>query len=157
MKKSTRISLAILLAAIFLACGFLRDYVFLNVNEQTRVAYYHSTDSSLSPSLHFLTRFSYMQLYYAKWMFTFFFSFLFMVLTLAFVKLFFREKKFLRWTVFAYGGLILLAGLFFLGGYLADNSEKGYLIARFLMGMAQGPVVLMVLIPSFKLMALQRR
>jgi hypothetical protein len=149
--KGIKLVFLILLAGLFLSLGFLRDFVFLNVNEQSRIAYYHSPDSFLSPSMAFLTAWSYPQLYYLKWVLTFFFAGLFMVLTLAFVRLLFPARKYLRWTILAYGILLLLAGLFFIGGYLAGQSENGYRIARFLLGMAQSPIVLMVLLPAFRL------
>ncbi len=142
----------IVLIAVFLCCGFFRDYVFLNFNEQLRVSYYHDHDSTLSSGLKFIESFSYSQLYYIKWGLTFFFSFLFMVLTWAFVKMFFPEKKYLKWTILVYLSLIAISALFWTGGYLFHHSEKGYIISRFLMGMAQGPIVLMALIPSFRLM-----
>ncbi len=142
----------LLLGFVFLSLGFIRDFLFLNVNEQTRIAYYHSSDSQLAPSLHFLTAYSYSKLYYLKWALTFVFSVIYMGLSVGIVKVLFAGKKYLRWTVFAYTFLIILAGIFWYGGYLAGHSENGYLISRFLMGMAQGPVVLMVLVPAFKLM-----
>jgi hypothetical protein len=144
--------LLVLLIAVFLTCGFFRDYVFLNVNEEMRVTYYHSTDSTLAPGMKFLESYSYSQMYYIKWALTFLFSFLFMLLTMAFVRLFFPERKYLVWTLFTYLALVAFAALFWFGGFLANDSEKGYIFSRFLMGMAQSPVVLMVLIPSFRLL-----
>jgi hypothetical protein len=144
--------LLILLILLFLACGFFRDYVFLNVNEAMRLSYYHVSDSTVSPGMKFMESYTYPQMYYIKWALTFFFSLLFMLLTMAFVRLFYTERKYIIWTLYAYLSLVLIAALFWAGGYLANHSDKGYIISRFLMGMAQSPVVLMVLIPSFRLL-----
>jgi hypothetical protein len=152
MTRGLKIALFITLGLVFLGSGLFRDFVFMNVNEQIRVVYYHSPDSVLAPSMKFLEQYSYSTLYYAKWGLTFLFTFLFMGLTLGFVRLLFKEKRFIRLTLWAYAFLFVAAGLFFLGGFLAGHSENGYTVARFLMGMAQGPIVLMVLIPAFKLL-----
>jgi hypothetical protein len=151
MKAGKRTTL-VLLGLIFLACGFLRDFVFLNVNEQTRVTFYHTADSTLNPLFSCLSTWSYSRLYFLKWGLTFLFSFLFMGLTMAFIRMVFIEKKYLRLVFLSYAALIFLASIFFLGGWVAGNSEKSYLISRFLMGIAQGPIVLMVLLPAFRLL-----
>jgi hypothetical protein len=156
MKSRTIIPL-LFVAALFLGSGFFRDFVFLNVNEQLRVAYYHPPETFLSPSMAFLKTFSYTSLYYLKWVLTFAFAGLFMALTLLVVKILFADKTHFRWTLLTYGLLVILAGLFFLGGYLFGRSENGYLIARFLLGIAQSPIVLMVLVPAFKLSAWQSK
>jgi VIT1/CCC1 family predicted Fe2+/Mn2+ transporter len=149
--KASKILLLVLLGLVFLASGFFRDFVFLNVNEQTRVTYYHTHDSTVNPVFSCLSAWSYNRLYFLKWVLTFLFSFLFMALTMVFMRLVFIGKKYLRLVALSYAALILLAGLFFLTGWLAGHSEKSYIIARFLMGIAQGPIVLMVLLPAFKL------
>jgi hypothetical protein len=147
----------LLLIALFLTCGFLRDFVFLAVNEQTRIAYYHSPDSFLPHSMKFLEPLSYSALYYLKWLLTLVFAMLFMGLTIAFVYLFFPNRTYLSWTLYVYGGVMALAGVFWLGGYLVHSSEKGYIISRFLMGLEEGPVMLMLLIPGFRLFEISNR
>jgi hypothetical protein len=143
--------LLLLLLILFIASGLFRDFVFVNVDEQTRIAYYHDTDSHLAASMKFLESFSYMTLYYFKWVLTLLFSFLFLTLSLGVIGLFFTKRVYVYWTIYAYAALFVLAGLFWGGGYLIHQWEKGYIIARFLMGMAQGPIVLMVLLPAFRL------
>jgi hypothetical protein len=150
--KASKILLLVLLGLVFLASGFFRDFVFLNVNEQTRVTYYHACDSSLNPAFRSISSWSYNRLYFLKWALTFLFSFLFMGLTMAFIRIVFTETRYLRLVALSYAVLIILAGLFFFGGWLAGHSEDSYRIARFLMGMAQGPIVLMILLPAFRLM-----
>lgn len=155
MSLKTKLQLVFLLL-LFVACGFFRDFVFLNVDEQSRIAYYHDTDSHLAHSMKFLERFSYETLYYMKWALTLFFSLLFMGLSLLVIRLFHTRADYLRWTLLAYSSLFVLAALFFGGGYLIHQWEKGYVFARFLMGLAQGPVPLMVLLTGFRLLELSR-
>lgn len=55
-------------------------------------------------------------------------------------------------TILTYVGIIILSAVFTTIGYLFEGtSEKMYEFARYLMGMAQSPIVLMILIPTFKL------
>ncbi|MFI5149124.1 MAG: hypothetical protein ACHQRM_05280 [Bacteroidia bacterium] len=144
--------LLVLLVAIFIATGFFREFVFHNVNAQIRASYYGHKDTDLDPSMLFLESYTYMRLYYLKWVLTFLFSLVFMGYTLALIALFFPVKKYLRWVLITYALLFLTAAVFWTGGYLANHSEKGYLIARFLMDMTQSPIMLIVLIPALKLL-----
>jgi hypothetical protein len=126
------------------------------VDEQSRIAYYHDTDSHLAHSLKFLERFSYYSLYYIKWILTLFFSLLFMGLSLLIIRVFYGSVNYTRWTLFAYAALFILAALFFCGGYLINHWERGYIFARFLMGIAQGPIPLMVLLTGFRIQKFSR-
>jgi hypothetical protein len=149
--KGFRTITALFLVILFLVFGFVRDFVFINLNEQASVTYYHSIESHVSASLHFLSAYTYPQLFALKWILTIAFALLFMGLTIAIVRLFYKEKIFLYLTMIAYGVLFLLAAIFFILGQIIPLQLNGYLISRFLMGIAEGPVVLMVLLPAFKL------
>ena len=61
-------------------------------------------------------------------------------------------KKYIRITFAVYIAIILISALFIGFGLLFKNSsETMYEFARYLMGMAQSPIILMVLIPALKL------
>jgi hypothetical protein len=150
--KFRKYALLLLLVILFIASGFYRDFVFLNINAQMRATYYLHKDSELAPSMKFLETYSYMHLYYAKWVLTFLFSLLFMLYTIGIIRLYFPEKKYIRWAVIIYSLLFGIAALFWTGGYLANHSEKGYLVARFLMDMTQSPIMLIVLVPALHLL-----
>ncbi|HXC07268.1 MAG TPA: hypothetical protein VNZ86_21050 [Bacteroidia bacterium] len=142
----------LLVVLIFIASGFFRDYVFHNVNAQMRTSYYGQKDTELDPGMKFLEGYTYLKLYYFKWILTLLFSVLFMGYTLALIRLYFPLKTYLRWVLLAYGFLFGVAALFWTGGFLANHSEKGYLIARFLMDMTQSPIMLIVLIPALRML-----
>jgi hypothetical protein len=150
--KFRKYALLLILVVFFIASGFYRDFVFLNVNAQMRASYYLHKDSELAPSMKFLEAYSYIHLYYVKWVLTFLFSLLFMTYTIGIIHLYFPEKKYIRWAVITYALLFSIAALFWTGGYLANHSEKGYLVARFLMDMTQSPIMLIVLIPALRLL-----
>ena len=55
-------------------------------------------------------------------------------------------------TIGLYAFVTVIAGMFMITGYVIEGiSEKMYEFARYLMGMAQSPIILMILIPAFKL------
>ncbi len=149
--KGFRTIIALFLVILFLVFGFVRDFVFINLNEQASVTYYHSVESHVSASFHFLSAYTYPQLFALKWILTITFALFFMGLTIAIVRLIYKEKTFLHLTLLAYGVLFLLAAIFFILGQIKPLNLNGYVISRFFMGIAEGPVVLMVLLPAFKL------
>jgi fumarate reductase subunit D len=54
-------------------------------------------------------------------------------------------------TVWVYTGIVLLSGLLMLIGIISGSTENMYEFARYFMGMAQSPLILMILFPLFKL------
>ncbi|HTL81574.1 MAG TPA: hypothetical protein VL651_07710 [Bacteroidia bacterium] len=145
----------IYVAALFLlyvCIGFFREFIFLNINEQSRVTYYHDNDSHVSSSMQWLSRFSYSTLHYAKWPLTFLFTCIFAYLSALIIRIFFadREKVKLTWIIFA---MTFLAGaLFYFIGALLGHSYATYDIARFLAGLTETPALLIILFASFLLM-----
>lgn len=133
------------------ALSFLRESVFENLNAHMWYLYYHSDKSYLPSYLSFLKQFSYNQLYWLKWALTIFFSLLFLVFSCLLMMLVFKEKKFIRWTIYSYLAIILVAAIAYLGGVLFNNAGNGYTISRFFMGLVQSPFLLIFLIPAFKL------
>jgi hypothetical protein len=156
MKPASRKKIIIIsLIAIYLAMGFFREFIFLNINEQSRVTYYHETDSHVSSSMQWLSGFSYPVLYYSKWPLTLAFTVLFAWLAGQTVKVAFGEKNLVRLTWLVYGVTFVCGLLFFLAGSLIGNSETTYDIARFLAGLTETPALLVILLASF--LAIRRR
>ena len=102
-------------------------------------------------SLKFLNNFSYFQLYWSKWILTVLFSLAYFIISLKCIKIFFKEKKYLQWTLIVYLFVGVTAFLFYLYGLLFKDMETGYRFSRIMMGLVQSPFVLMVLIPAFQL------
>lgn len=146
-RKNNR--MALLLGIVYVAIGFFREFVFLNVNEQSRVTYYHADDSQVAPSMRFLEHLSYTTLYYAKYPLTLFFSAIFALLACLVVRLLFGERKYVRFTLLIYAGVFLLSLLFFAIGKLTGQPESFYEIARFIAGLVETPALLIVLVPAF--------
>ncbi len=154
MKPWIRNTVVALLVVLFVATGFFREFVFVNVNEQRRVAYYHTDDSQLAPSMQWLTAFDDTTLYYAKWPLTLAFTALFAGLTALIVRIAFNDRRLVRITWLAYAGVFAIAFLIYAAGWLTGNSESTYEISRFVVGIAETPALLAVLFATF--LALRR-
>ena len=141
----------IVLALIAVLLGYLRDSIFKTINALLR-AWDLSQDFYLPNYLTFLENFEYNTLVNLKWALTLVFSILYLFLSIFAIKWLFNNKKQVNITIFTYLAIIFLSGVFISIGLLWDaSSDKMYEFARYLMGMAQSPIILMLLIPAFKL------
>ena len=146
--KLKQIYLALLVLAI-VALSFFRESVFVNINGHIWFLYYHNDKSYLYSFLSFLLPLTYLQLYWFKWLLTLLFVALFLFLSCLVIKLLFGDKKFVKWTIYAFLAIIMIAAVSYGVGILFNKSGDGYLLARFFMGMIQSPFLLMFLIPAF--------
>lgn len=137
------------LAILFILTGFFREFVFLNVNEQMRVTYYHSPDPHVAPSMQWLGSFSYTTLYYMKWFLTLGFTIVFALLAAWIVNTIFRDKKLVRLSLIVYSAVFIASFMFFLAGAFFGNTETTYAIARFLAGIIESPAMLIILLGAF--------
>jgi hypothetical protein len=155
MKNNTRLKLIITsLILLYIAAGFFREFVFLNINEQSRVTFYHENDSHVAPSMQWLSGLSYPVLYYAKWPLTLLFTIFFAFLAATIVRQWFGDKNLVKITWLAYGIAFSAGLLFYVAGYLTGNTDSTYDIARFLAGLTETPAMLVILLASF--MAIRR-
>jgi hypothetical protein len=145
MSSAMRKAVAALLVLVYIGLGFFREFVFLNVNEQMRVTYYNATDSHLSPVLSVLESFSYAQLYYAKWPLTLLFAAVFCLLAVLVIRTAFNTRVFTRLIVLAYAGVFVLGAMLFFVGTLLGNSTAVYDLSRFLAGLVESPLLLLML------------
>ncbi len=148
--------LIVLLLLAYSILGFFREFLFVNINEQMRVTYYHAQDSVLAPSMKFLESFSYSNLYYAKFPLTLVFAVIFCFLSCWVIYLMFSERRLVKFTLASFAFVFVLGWLFFLLGYFSGNGEFGYTIARFLAGMTESPALLVVLMAAFRLIATRK-
>ncbi|MGL4598181.1 MAG: hypothetical protein ACRCYO_11650 [Bacteroidia bacterium] len=155
MIRFSRIGIVFLLL-LYVVLGFFREFLFVNINEQMRVAYYHSKDSALASSMRFLEQYDYSTLYYSKFPLTLLFAILCCGLSCWVIYLLFRERSLVRFTIIAFVLVFVLGWLFFLLGYFSGNGAFGYTIARFLAGMTESPALLVVLMASYRLIAVRK-
>jgi hypothetical protein len=134
-----------------LTIGYYRDFVFKTINGLIK-AWDFDVDYVIPPSLKFLENYPYDTLLTIKWLLTLLFSIVYLIITLIAIRMLFNSSKYSRIAIGTYIGIILFSGIFILLGYLFHStSEKMYEFARYFMGLAQSPVILMILIPAFKI------
>lgn len=141
--------LLLILALLFL--GYYRDFVFRTINSMLQARDY-DVDYSPPSSMEFLEDFSYKSLINMKWVLTVVFSLCYLLLALLTLKILFNNRKYRTVTIGVYLSITLVSGMFMLCGLLfVGTSARMYEFARYLMGMLQSPIILMILIPAFKL------
>ncbi|HSH66646.1 MAG TPA: hypothetical protein VLB84_12850 [Bacteroidia bacterium] len=153
MKLTAKQYIAIaFLIALILFTGYYRDYLFKNINAVIQSKQYNEQYTTLPSSLYFLNSFGFQTLVNLKWLLTIVFSAVYLILSLLTLKIIFDKRRYYLITSGVYLTLILISGMFILTGYLFNGiSDRMYEFARYLMGMAQSPIILMILIPAFKL------
>ncbi len=151
LRSSRVIAKIVAILCSLLILGYYRDFLFKTINGLLK-AWYFDVDYVMPPSLSFLENYQYETLLNLKWILTLLFSILYLIVALTAVKTLFKERKYLLITVAAYISITLFSCTFMAIGYFFHStSEKMYEFARYFMGMAQSPVILMILIPAFKI------
>ena len=143
LRRRTQIILAL---AGVVALGFLREFLFVNINAHL-FALWYDEPSEATDLIPFMKSMEYYPLYYSKWVLTVAFSALFYGMTWLTLKVIFK-RSFAKELLAIYGALYLLAGIAMGIGVLYHKTDDSYIIARFLMGIAQSPLLLMIMVPG---------
>jgi hypothetical protein len=143
--RQRKIWIVLSIAAIIFI-GFFREFLFTHINEQL-FALWYDEPSRASDAIPFLKSVDYYTLYYSKWILTALFSVLFFGLTIGVLKVIF-DKHFWKETALIYGVLVACSIIVMGYGYFTNTLEESYLLARLFMGVAQSPLLLMVMIPG---------
>lgn len=156
MMKIRKFSILSLIVLLILVLGYYRDFIFKGVNAIIQAKELNVSYTAAS-SLQFLHTYPIPFLLKLKWTLTLIFSVIYLGITLFTIHFIFRNPKFNRITIITYLTVGFISGVFMLTGYVFTGlSDKMYEFSRYLMGMAQSPIILMILIPGFKL-SLQER
>ena len=139
--------------SIFALLGFSREFLFVNTNNQLYKLYYHDEDIKIPESLEFITHFQYSTLYYLKYLFTIIYFLAYLLTSYFAVKHICLNKKNTQWVIYIYAILLVLSGISMAYNYLINNQLNGdeYTFSRWLMGIAQSPLVAFFMIASSKL------
>lgn len=141
----------LLIAFIAIALGYLRDSVFKTINALLR-AWDLDQDYFTPPFLNFMENLQYDTLVNLKWVLTLLFSILYLLISLTTIKFLFSNRTFFKITIWSYLAILIVSCVLITFGYVfKGTTEKTYEFARYLMGLAQSPLILMILIPAFKL------
>ncbi len=145
-QRNSRTLLPLLVGAVvFIALGYLRDFIFVNINFQL-FALHENEPSRAHSFFSFLERFTYDQLYYSKFFLTGLFTLLNLLTGWGVLYWLFRKRQYLLWSLYLYIAVGLIALLFYSGGYWMNDPHGGYAFARLFMGFLQSPVPFMLLV-----------
>lgn len=147
MKQYRKYFLLLLLIFAVLTLGFIRDTIFVNINKQLGTL--KGTGVLTKPFAVDLFNNHY---YLFKWLLTISFSVAYLVLACLIIYLLYKNKKYIRYTVLFHLSFEIFSFIAIVIGRLYDNDMFGYRVARDLMGMAQSPILVMILVPAFKLL-----
>jgi hypothetical protein len=149
--SARKILWSILIIALLCLAGFYRDFVFKSINNLLQ-AWDNDMSYSMAAHLSFLEEFEYDSLVRLKWLLTLLFSLCFLLITMLAIHVLFTNRYYLRIAIFSYLALVILSALITFTGFLIEGlADEAYELARYLMGIAQSPLVLMILVPCFLL------
>lgn len=151
MKLQKKSVLILLIIVCLLLLGFYRDFFFKNINALIQ-SYELNVEFSMPSHLSVFDNLEYNTLIAIKWIMTFVFSAFYLITSIITINVLFKNKKYIRITIGVYIALILVSAIFMTLGYFIPSTYKNmYSFSRYLMGMAQSPLVLMILVPAFKI------
>ena len=138
---------------LFAILGFSREFIFVNVNAQLFDVFYGHTDFKLPNNLSYFASMSYNKLYYLKYILTLLYYIVYFVVTYFAVKIICVDKKYTRLIIYIYALLLLLSVISMSYNYIFNSNLDGneYTFSRWLMGIAQSPLVAFFMIAANKL------
>lgn len=139
-----------LFLGFFAILGFSREFLFVNINSQLYRLYYGHSNLPLPESLYFLNNFDFNTLYYLKFPLTILFFFIYLITSVFSVRTLSGNKKYGIWVIYIYALLLILASLTMAYNYFINKDLGGdeYTFSRWLMGIAQSPLVAFFIIAA---------
>lgn len=141
----------LVIVCFLLFLGYCRDFIFKTLNALQKTLDMNVSYST-PPALSFLENYEYNTLTNIKWVLTFLFCIVYLALSVLTIQLLFHNRKYKIIIVAIYVALTVFSGILTgVGRMFPDTSVTMYEFARYIMGMLQSPVILMILVPIFKL------
>ncbi len=144
----------ILLLFLFALIGYTREFFFVHINVILFEKYYHSVSPAPFPAIMNPFRvFSYETLYYSKYFFTLFWVGVYFALSWLTLKRLGNTPVLIRFLKYTYATMLIVAFLSMSYGYLVHQrlQDDEYTLSRWLMGIAQSPIICLILLASEKL------
>lgn len=136
------------LIILLFVVGYFRETVFLVINSVINKTPYPYNTSYIKPPS-FLYQYTENELIIVKWLLTFGFSVLFLILALVLFHFYFKNNKFNFLTIFIYVILIFISSVVSIFGLIFNNFDGVYTLSRFLIGLVQSPLIPLVLFVLF--------
>jgi hypothetical protein len=156
MSKKLRNIFLILIGGAYIGIGYLRDFLFVNINFAIKKM--RSGEEFQGHSfMEFLKDFEPSTLFASKFVLTGAFTVLNFLPGAFALFLLFSSRLYLRWFLYLYVVVLLVSLAFYGGGYLLGAPQQGYSLARLFMGFLQSPVPAMIFVPLCWLHRKERR
>ncbi len=151
--KIKKILIYLGILVLFALLGFSREFLFVNINNQLYKLYYGHSNLPIPSSLSFITTIDYTTLFYSKYGLTVLFFSFYLGISYLSVKIITKDKKMSRWIIYIYALLLILSAITMLYNYFINKNLSGseYTFSRWLMGIAQSPLVAFFIIASHTL------
>ena len=143
----------LLFIVLFALLGFTREFIFVNINSHLYNLYYQRQEHTLPYSMLFLLNYDYKTIYFSKYGLTVAYFLGYLMTSYFSVKIICNTKSFSRWIIYIYALLILCSSIIMLYNYLFNHQYNGeeYTLSRWIMGIAQSPLVAFFMIASHTL------
>lgn len=138
----------------FALLGYFREFFFVHLNIIMYEKYYNTTSPAPFPEvMNFFRRFSYGYLYYSKYVYTVLWLLAFLLINFLAVKKLTGNSYLVKILFYTYITMFVLAVISMLYGYFINGrlQDDEYTLSRWLMGIAQSPIICLILIASEKL------
>ena len=156
MKKNRLVFLCFLL--VFGIAGYIRERFFEHLNIILASVYrgtneYEIVHQEMPAILSPLMNWSYIGLYYSKYLFTLGWLLVFYLLSLFCIKLINKEQLLIKILHYSYLLILILAAISMILGYFINGTLKNdeYTFSRWLLGIGQSPIICLILLASKKL------
>ena len=133
--------------------GYFREFFFVNLNNIMFQKYYNHTDLPIPAVMEPFNAFSYKTLYYSKYIYSALWVVIFFFANYLAIKNLSDQKILLKFLIYSYILLLTLAALAMIYGYFVNGrlQDDEYTVSRWLLGIAQSPIICLILIASEKL------
>jgi hypothetical protein len=153
MNRSVIKRLAMFLC-LFAIIGFAREFFFVNINNIMIMRYYNTASIMKVPGvMKFFLTWDYDTLYYSKYLFTLLWVVVFYFASYLMLKTLTPAPVFRKLLFYAYCAMLVIAGVSMAYGYVVNNrlQDSEYTISRWVLGVAQSPIISLILLASEKL------
>lgn len=139
---------------LFAFLGYFREFFFVHINNILYRKYY-SRDTALEVAnvMKIFQELSYDGLYYSKYIYTLIWTGIFFAANYFSLKKLSSTPYLLKLLIYTYCLLLLLAAISMAYGYFINErlQDEEYTLSRWLMGIAQSPIICLILVASEKL------
>lgn len=148
MTKGKKVFVIFITIAAYSVLGYFREFLFENVNDAMYSINYHPDEQSpkVDVNMRFLFDYTYKQLYFAKWGLTLIVAALNAITGYLFIRVVFANKSLIKSYFLLYLAVSFIAFLSTILGLILNDNTWTYKLSRFLMGIAQSAIPLLIVI-----------